>query len=209
MCEGGYLAFSCEYEYANIQYMNSDELFLKGTDYMICSVAKSLGLMVTVRPVVEGENHWYLLPKFIAGDSFGKAHEAHRSREGWCEDSLILKALQDSYPYDEPPESAEVSGIVWCKLVPDWHIKLAHDGTNGNHQVIGAYTNYFNLCPYPNYSNLCPCYQAAILLVEVPGWGQAPARTTVTEDSSLEADSAKRIRITNPLDRERILYWKK
>ena len=67
MREGGILGFTCRSYTYNLSHLNETDrlpLALKGSDLMIFSVARSLGLNVVVRPVVEGKDHWYLLPKF-------------------------------------------------------------------------------------------------------------------------------------------------
>ena len=246
MRDGGHLGFSCNYEYANFLYMNDDELLpslLKGTDYMVCSVAKSLGLHVTIRPVVEGKDHWYLLPKF--SDGLG---EARKWRDEECtEDVLIQKALQSAH-WKERPEYKQVSDIIWCKTMSDWQSVFslttspiqAVEGTlkekvpafstfllqsprdqsshllsagicssdvhiilgalkqlkaRSNHQVIGVYTG-----SEMYGKDLCHCYQAAMLLIEVPPWGQAP-RT--------KANQGDKMKINKSLERKDILYWKK
>ena len=67
MREGGILGFTCRSHTYNLSHLNETDRLpfaLKGSDYMTFSVARSLGLNVVVRPVVEGKDHWYLLPKF-------------------------------------------------------------------------------------------------------------------------------------------------
>ena len=252
MREGGYLGFSCDYEYINFPYMNDDELLpflLKGTDYMVWSVAKSLGLNVTIRPIVEGKDRWYMFPTFRV--HFGEARKWRD--EEYTEDTLTLEALQSVYPWNERPESKQFNDIIWCKTMSDWQSVFnlttspiqAVKGTlkekvpafntfllqnprdqsshllsagvcssdvhmiletlkrlkaSSNHQVIGVYTG-----SEMYGKDLCPCYQAAVLLVEVPPWGQVP-RTRAKADSIGEAEGPK---IDKPLDRKGILYWNK
>ena len=246
MREGGHLGFSCNYEYTNFTYMNDDELLpslLKGTDYMVCSVAKSLGLNVTIRPVVEGKDHWYLLPKFY--DRFG---EARKWRDEECTEDILIQNALRSVCGKERPEYKQVSNIIWCKSVSDWQSVFnlatspiqATEGTfkekvpafstfllqspqdqsshllssgicntdvhvilatlkrlkaSSNHQVIGVYTG-----SEMYGKDLCPCYQAALLLIEVPPWGYVP-RTKASQDSEVKANKS--------LKRKDILFWKK
>ena len=73
MPEGGCLGFDCKHSYV-FSTLNENQLLpsvLKGADYMIFQVAKTLGLNVTIKPAVEGWEHWYLLPEFPK--IFGKA----------------------------------------------------------------------------------------------------------------------------------------
>ena len=66
MHDGGYLGFNCRHVYA-FGTLNKKEILshvLKGADYVVLSTAKLLGLNVTVKPIVEGLSHWYLLPRF-------------------------------------------------------------------------------------------------------------------------------------------------
>ena len=248
MCEGGYLGFSCSYEYINFTNMNDDNLMptlLKGTDYMVCSVAKSLGLNVTIRPVVEGKDHWYILPKF-SNETFGEARKWYDDEE-CTEDSLTQKALQSVYG-KERPKYKQVSDIIWCNAMSDWRSVFnlttlplqAVEGTfkekvpafstflfqslqdqslhllsagirssdvhtilgalkrlkaSSNHQAIGVYTG-----SKMYGKDLCPCYQAAVLLVEVPPWGQAPRIAT---------NQINQAKNNKSLERKDILYWKK
>lgn len=245
MREGGYLGFSCDYEYINFLYLNDDELMptlLKGTDYVVYSVAKSLGLNVTIRPVVEGIDHWYVLPKF--SDGFG---EARKWRE-CTEDSLIQEALQSEYPWTESHEYKKVSDIIWCKTMSDWqsvfglttspiqvveatlkekvpvfstfllqspqdqssHLLSAGICSSDIHIILGALkrlkasSNHIVIGVYTGSEmygkDLCPCYRAAVLLVEVPPWGQAPR---------IRTDQVKKMKINVSLERKDILYWKK
>ena len=74
MQDGGCLGFDCTHAYA-FNSLNEKQLLpsvLKGADYMVFSVAKSLGLNVSVKPIIEGYKHWYLLPEF--SKVFGKSH---------------------------------------------------------------------------------------------------------------------------------------
>ena len=119
MREGGCLGFTCRYAYNPSHLNEKDRLpfVLKGSDYMIFSVAKSLGLDVVVKPVVEGKHHWYLLPKF--NDTL----EGYKSGTWDISDhELTLRTLISNYfmrGMDEPTCEL-ISGVTWCNPMPDW-----------------------------------------------------------------------------------------
>jgi len=121
MREGGCLGFTCRYAY-NLSHLNeADRLpfVLKGSDYMIFSAARSLGLNAEVRPVVEGKDHWYLLPKFN-----DKILEGHKyDRKDISNHALILETLGPRCyrrEMDNPMCESVISGITWCNPLPDW-----------------------------------------------------------------------------------------
>ena len=71
ICESGLsvhnsLGFDCKHAYA-FNSLNKTELLphiLKGADYAVFSAGKALGLTVSVKPIVEGQKNWYILPEF-------------------------------------------------------------------------------------------------------------------------------------------------
>jgi len=119
MRDGGCLGFTCRYAY-NLSHLNrTDRLpfVLKGSDYMILSVARSLGLNAVVRPVVEGKDHWYLLPRF--------SDEVLQSRKFDDEDmSVHVLTLNMLKPRVDDPTCESISGITWCNPLPDWQSVL-------------------------------------------------------------------------------------
>ena len=109
--KGGCLGLDCRHMYA-FNMLNEKELLphvLKGADYMVFSAAKALGLRVTVRSVVEGEDNWYVLPEFsnklgIEGDT------TESTLESLC---------------DEPPVEV-LCPIIWCIKDLTWRDVFAH-----------------------------------------------------------------------------------
>jgi len=84
---------------------------------MILSVARSLGLNAVVRPVVEGKDHWYLLPRF--------SDEVLQSRKFDDEDmSVHVLTLNMLKPRVDDPTCESISGITWCNPLPDWQSVL-------------------------------------------------------------------------------------
>ena len=120
MQDGGCLGFACRYVY-NLSHLNrTDRLpfVLKGSDYMILSVARSLGLNAVVRPVVEGKDHWYLLPRFN--------DKVLQSRKFDDEDmSVHVLTLNMLRPRMDDPTCESISGITWCNPLPDWQSVLS------------------------------------------------------------------------------------
>ena len=119
MPDGGCLGFDCRHAYV-FSYLNEEKLFpsvLKGVDYMVFSVAKSLGLNVRIKPVVEEYHYWYLLPEFSKG--FGKSHAS-----GWDPEDFHppTKAMLESIESHSDQQKAEqvYKGITWCRAMPTW-----------------------------------------------------------------------------------------
>ena len=116
MPDGGCLGFDCRHAYV-FSYLNEKYLLpsvLKGADYMVVSVAKSLGLNVCVKPVVEGYEHWYLLPEF--SKVFGKSHAF-----GWEPEDFHppTKAMLESIDSQQKAEHV-YKGVTWCRAMPNW-----------------------------------------------------------------------------------------
>ena len=156
MREGGILGFTCRSYTYNLSHLNETDrlpFLLKGSDYMTFSVARSLDLNVVVRPVVEGKDHWYLLPKFgddicegrLYGDMEDDNNHAltlrtfkptHKQNEHFLEFIRVLTAHAQTEDLDsalsqlnakhrmEDPISALTGGITWCTQMPDWQSAL-------------------------------------------------------------------------------------
>ena len=112
---GGGLAFDCKHSYV-FSSVDENQLLpsmLKGADYMIYQVAKTLGLNVTVKPVVEGLEHWYLLPAFprIFGKSRAPGEDFHHPTLSMLESTEITK---------ETPSYLFLGGITWCRPKVTW-----------------------------------------------------------------------------------------
>ena len=121
MREGGILGFTCRYAY-NPTYLNEvDHLpfVLKGSDYKIFSVATSLGLNALVRPVVEGKDHWYLLPEFK--DNICPTYKGYDEDNG--DHMLLLETLDPSHRMDTCTHKL-TNGITWCSPMPNWQSVL-------------------------------------------------------------------------------------
>ena len=147
---GGCLGFQCQYLYAFSDLSDGDfhqmlPFLLKGPDYMVYSVARSIGLKVRVQPVVDGARHWHLLPDF--SHCFG-------TYQSWQESEASLKLeLGALEQYNDFP-TISPQAVMWCS-VPDQKFTPA-----------GAYTYYGN-----EAADVGVCYQAAVLLVDIPPWG--------------------------------------
>lgn len=81
---------------------------------MIYSAAKSLGLAVTVKPVMEGKDCWYLLPKF--SKRYGK-YESEEEGEG--SHSVSLNTLKTVF-CEELRAKGVSRGVSWCRRNPTW-----------------------------------------------------------------------------------------
>lgn len=151
MRSGGCLGFQCRHLYAFSQLSSEDfhqtlPFLLKGPDYLVFSVAISIGLKVRVQPVVDGARHWHLLPDFSS--PFG-------TYSSWKEDEASLKLeLGALYQDNEYPVISQ-QAVMWCSI-PDKNFAPA-----------AAYTYYGNEAA----DCVGVCYQAAVLLVDIPPWG--------------------------------------
>ena len=126
MQEGGSLGFTCRYAY-NPNHLNKvDRLpfILKGSDYMIFSVARSLGLNAVVRPVVEGKDYWYLLPEF--NNRICEGRKYFDEKEDISDHEIVLRTLSPRYyRYGmDNPTCELIDGITWCNPMPDWQSAL-------------------------------------------------------------------------------------
>ena len=121
MRDGGILGFTCRYAYKPSYLNEADHLpfVLKGSDYMIFLVATSLGLNAVVRPVVEGKDHWYLLPEFkdeIVVACIGNDEDV-------SDHMLILETLGVRLERDAHACKL-TNGITWCNPMPNWESVL-------------------------------------------------------------------------------------
>ena len=126
MGEGGILGFTCRYAYnlAHLNEMDCLPFTLKGSDYMIFSVARSLGLNAVVRPVVEGKDYWYLLPKFQ--DKILEGRKYYDDKEDISDHEITRRTLEPKYyGYGMNDPTCElINGITWCNPLPDWQSAL-------------------------------------------------------------------------------------
>ena len=118
MPEGGCLGFDCKHRYV-FSTLNEPQLLpsvLKGADYLIFQVVKTLGLNVAIKPAVEEWDHWYLLPEFPK--IFGKSR-SYLFEAGDDFHHPTLSILESTETCKKPPE--EVSrGITWCRAKVTW-----------------------------------------------------------------------------------------
>ena len=117
MPEGGCLGFDCKHSYV-FSTLNDEQLLpsvLKGADYMIFQVAKTLGLNVTIKPAVEGWEHWYLLPEFPK--IFGKSYALGFDPDDFHYPTLSM--LESTQVSKEPPQQV-FRGITWCRPKVTW-----------------------------------------------------------------------------------------
>lgn len=112
---------------------------------MVFSVARSIGLKVRVQPVVDGARHWHLLPDF--SHCFG-------TYQSWQESEASLKLELGALEQFNDFPAISPQAVMWCSI-PDQKFTPA-----------GAYTYYGN-----EAADVGVCYQAAVLLVDIPPWG--------------------------------------
>lgn len=171
---GGCLGFDCKHAYV-FSLLNKTELLphlLKGADYAVFSTAKSLGLKVAVKPIMEGGQSWYVLPKF------SRKIGLYRS-----EDEGDAGRFCDSYKCDQERSLEwEILDSVYHKIpkeiTPGDISRCSQPNQHQNSGLFGVYTYYGN-----EAANLELCYQSAIILVELPAWGEAPRTLTSESDS--------------------------
>ena len=184
---GGCLGFQCQFLYAFSELSDDDlhqmlPFLLKGPDYMVFSVARSIGLKVRVQPVVDGSRHWHLLPGF--SHPFG-------TYSSWEEDEASLKlelgalGLYDDFPFISP------QAVIWCSS-PDQNFTPA-----------AAYTYYGN-----EAADVGVCYQAAVLLVDVPPWGDRKCEID-TDTGAVKLNVSKNWKGTVKQQGERVITWRK
>ena len=103
MRDGGCLAFDFQHVYV-FSMLNEKKLLphlLNGTDYAVYSAAKSLGLPDAIKPIMEGYEHWYVLPTFP--NKVGIFQSEGEDDYG---------RFRQSYEYDtEPKHSMEWEGL--------------------------------------------------------------------------------------------------
>ena len=116
MPEGGCLGFDCKRSYVFTTLHDKQLLpsVLKGADYMIFQVAKTLGLNVTIKPAVEGWEHWYLLPEFPK--IFSRSHSFDFDPDFHDPTLSMLESTQVS---KGTPQQV-FTGITWCRPKVTW-----------------------------------------------------------------------------------------
>ena len=117
MPEGGCLGFDCKHSYV-FSRLNEPQLLpsvLKGSDYMVFQVAKTLGLNVAIKPAVEEWDHWYLLPEFPK--VLGKSNAPGFDPEDFHPPYLSM--LESTQIGKETPEHV-LKSITWCRAKVTW-----------------------------------------------------------------------------------------
>lgn len=117
MPEGGCLGFDCKHNYV-FSRLNEPQLLpsvLKGADYMIFQVAKTLGLNVSIKPAVEEWDHWYLLPEFPK--VFGKSNAPGFDPDDFHHPHLSM--LESTQTSKERPQHV-LKSITWCRDKVTW-----------------------------------------------------------------------------------------
>ena len=147
MPAGGCLGFDCTHAYV-FNHLNEKQLLpsvLKGADYMVFSVAKSLGLNVSVKPIVEGYEYWYLLPEF--SKVFGKSHAPGWDPEDYHPPTQEMLESIHGHLHQQKAEHV-YEGITWCRAMPTWQdvlkqisnpIKTTADMLERDHQLEPVY----------------------------------------------------------------------
>jgi hypothetical protein len=146
---------------------------------MVFSVARSIGLKVRVQPVVDGAWHWHLLPDFSR--CFG-------TYQSWEESEASLKLELGALQQDNDFPSISPQAVMWC-FIPDQKITPA-----------AAYTYYGN-----ESADVGVCYQAAVLLVDIPLWGAR--KCEVDNTGTVKLNIAKKWH--DEQQGERVITWRK
>ena len=159
---GGSLGFQCQhaYQYTSLNLEERLPVLLKGADSVVFSAAKSMGLNVRIKPLVEGYKHWYLMAGFPGVVCGFHNPELEYGGDNECPIDVEMQALgaevddlkPDSYSdkrwHRVPRQRA--NPITWCTIVqPD--------------QIAGYYLDF---------KRRCDClFQAAVIVVDIPSWG--------------------------------------
>ena len=200
MRDGGCLAFDCQHVYA-FNLLNEKKLLpylLKGNDYAIYCAAKSLGLLVAIKPVMEGYEHWYILPQFP--NKIGVFQS-----EGEGDYGRFRQSSEDS---TEPEQSMEweVLDNVYKNLpreIDSGDIIIKQCTQPSCRQLVGVYTHYGN-----EAADIRMCYHSATILIELPPWGQCP-RTLASDIGPEPPRKKKKMSEAVVADDNNIYSWSK
>ena len=152
MRDGGVLGFSCQHQYVFQDLNSSDDLpcLLKGADNVVYMSGRSLGLQVSVKPVMKSNKPIYT-DNFYLGSNF-KADHIFRVDNSCidpydeCMEDVMKKLLKDEVETDD--------SITWCKKARKF-------------KPVGAYI------AYGNEPSCGVIYQAASILVHIPAWSDS------------------------------------
>ena len=150
MRDGGCLGFDCKHMYVFSQLNEIEALpnILKGADYLVYSAAKSLGVKVTIQPIVDEDCKQYLLPKFsnkfgvyrsMGQDYYGDKYYTYFGFNFSFKDDtntddiyhgVKLETLESLYANTGKPELLH-DGIKWCRQSLTWKdvLDLIQPGT--------------------------------------------------------------------------------
>ena len=167
MCNGGVLGFVCHHKYVQTELNSTSSLphLLKGADQIVYSVAKSLGLLVIVKPVLNrgtynedsgtcdipcwSEDHSRILlesfPKFEMGASDDENPDC----------KTLIDAVTTCFK-----RGHHIKQITWCQTFDN-----SQPFEDTQQQVAGFITTY------GNEPGIAVFYQIAVILVGIPEWG--------------------------------------
>ena len=123
--DGGCLGFDCKHVYV-VTSLNQTELLphlLKGADYAVYSTAKSLGLKVSVKPIMEGDEDWYILPTFSSklgvfrsagNNDHGRFFNEQKCNRQQSIEWEMLNSVYNMLPIEIPP------GVINRCTQPSW-----------------------------------------------------------------------------------------
>ena len=150
MRNGGVLGFVCHHKYVYTELNSTSGLphLLKGADQIVYSVAKSLGLTVIVKPVVNGGgmHRWSKDPSRILLESFPE-FEIDSYDESY---DKLIDVMTICFKGGH-----HIKHITWCQTF---------DNSQPTKQVAGV------LSTYGNHPGIV-FYQIAVILVGIPEWG--------------------------------------
>jgi hypothetical protein len=206
MREGGCLIFDCEhlYDFASLNDKEKLPHVLKGADSLIFSTANILNLRVTIKPISQGYDYTSLLPYFPCY-SWRHYRVDEGSDEKFCDEfdvnvivsarwQILLDAMdsEDDEPIVLPADSIKnfSGGICWSSQQMNPSLGW----------ILYSYKQEFPVC------------QSAVILVEVPPWGDPPR--TLAPDSDAQPPAEKKQKIEQEYrrlfdeDNEKLFCWK-
>ena len=159
MRNGGVLGYVCHHKYVYTELNSTSSLphLLKGADRIVYSVAKSLGLSVIVKPVLNrGTCCWYKDSSRILLESFPKFEIGESDDENpGCK--RFMEAITSCFK-----GCHHIKHITWCQTFDNSQpFEDTHD-----QQVAGYITTY------GNEPGIAVFYQIAVILVGIPEWGE-------------------------------------
>ena len=168
----GLLVTISTYVYTDLNKTEDLPSLLKGADLLVYMVAKSLGLSVIVKPVVQRRDEYY-----CSYDEQVLLKRFHKVQHNDYFDNCQKEQFEELFG-----PGHHVKHISWCQTLE--HSQWQAAGFTGH---------------YGNDPSLEAYYQTATILVGIPEWGEERKRSSaigsiqeISEDEGLEAGEGER-----------------